>query len=295
MPNTHLENFIESEVSKVKGVYYPVKAGFFRRMLITKASCSKLHPNPNDEFCSPKVGPNNSIFADYVKSYSSFKGNMMAAPSLMGSLRAPITVEKTNPDGYMILNGHHRWAAASQVGIKKLPIQIVNLTQTKDVQRMLERASSDRRATLDLDETVFGSSSDPWLEKALPFPFSRIYKERLRRGIPALFHFLVEQGYDIWVYSAQYYSLEYIRSYFRHYRIPVTGIVTGMARKGPNGGDVKTQFENMLASRYNSTLHIDTHSVLRTYKSSREYEVYTLRNSRDGWAAEIMDTVGGRI
>ena len=292
MANTHLENFIEAEVGKVKGVYYPVKAGFFRRLLVTKAPCAKLHPNPNDEFCSPKVGPNHAVFAEYVNAYSSFKGSMATAPFLPGSLREPLSVEKTNPDGYRILNGHHRWAAASQVGIKKLPIRIVNLTQKKDVQRMLERASSDKRVTLDLDETVFRKNGDPCLEKALSFPFNRIYKERLRRGIPALFHYMVEQGYDIWVYTAQYYSLEYIRSYFRRYRIPVTGIVTGTAREG---GDAGAQFEKMLAVRYSTTLHIDNGSVLHTRKGSKEYEVYALHSGGDGWTAEIMDVVGGRI
>ncbi|MBP3241914.1 MAG: ParB N-terminal domain-containing protein [Oribacterium sp.] len=32
----------------------------------------------------------------------------------------PIIVEKMYPDGYMILNGHHRWAAATRLGLKKV-------------------------------------------------------------------------------------------------------------------------------------------------------------------------------
>ena len=291
MADTHLESFIEKELSKVRGVYYPVKAGFLRRLLTTKAPLSKLHPNPNDEFCSPKVGPNNAVFSEYVSAYGNYGGGASVS-SLPGSLGSPILVEKTNPDGYMILNGHHRWAAASRVGVKKLPIQIVNLTQKKDVQRMLERTNSDRRVTLDLDETVFRTGDDPCIEKPLPFPFGRIYKERLRRGIPALFHFLKEQGYDIWVYTAKYYSLEYVRAYFRYYRIPVTGIVTGAARKASHG-DAKAQFETMLAPKYACTLHIDNDSVLKTRKGSKEYEVCTIRDPGAGWTAGIMDIVGG--
>ena len=46
------ESFLADEVSKVKGVYYPLKAGFLRMAFVRSVSCSKLHPNPNDEFCS---------------------------------------------------------------------------------------------------------------------------------------------------------------------------------------------------------------------------------------------------
>ena len=34
---TELKTFLEDEVNKVKGVYYPVKAGFLRRQLIRSA------------------------------------------------------------------------------------------------------------------------------------------------------------------------------------------------------------------------------------------------------------------
>ena len=64
----------------------------------------------------------------------------------------PITVEKVHPDGYMILNGHHRWAAAMRVGIKMIPVKIVNLTNEVDIEKMLRASNNDKRATLDLDE-----------------------------------------------------------------------------------------------------------------------------------------------
>ena len=34
MAKTEFQTFLEQEVNKVKGVYYPVKAGFLRRLLI---------------------------------------------------------------------------------------------------------------------------------------------------------------------------------------------------------------------------------------------------------------------
>ena len=60
------ESFLADEVSKVKGVYYPLKAGFLRMAFVRSVSCSKLHPNPNDEFCDPEIGPSFRIISDYA-------------------------------------------------------------------------------------------------------------------------------------------------------------------------------------------------------------------------------------
>ena len=284
---TQFEQFIADEIEKNRGRLVPVKASLAERMFVRKAHWKDLHPNPDDEFCLPSIGPSFEIISNYEQMIR--EGRFTTSKAIR---RDSITVEKVLPEGYMILNGHHRWGAAVKMNYSPLPISIVNLTHETDVERMVARSRHDKRVTLDLDETVFRKNGDPCLEKALSFPFNRIYKERLRRGIPALFHSMVEQGYDIWVYTAQYYSLEYIRSYFRHYRIPVTGIVTGTAREG---GDAGAQFEKMLAVRYGTTLHIDNGSVLHTRKGSKEYEVYALHSGGDGWTAEIMDVVGGRI
>ncbi len=292
---TQFELFLENEVNKVKGVSYPVKAGFFRRNFTKQAPCTKLHPNPNDEFCDPAIGPNPTIISNYIEAMRGLKGSSPNTLLLSNAINEPLVVEKIYPDGYMILNGHHRWAAASRIGIRKLPIRITDLTQKEDLQKMLKKAGSDRRVTLDLDETVFGSKESGNLEKPLSFPFSRHFRERLRLGVPALFHYLSRQGYDIWVYSARYHSLSYIRSYFRHYHIKVTGIVTGTARKGPAGNDTLRQLEQMLDSQYRSTVHIDSHMVLCTSKGSKDYQEYPLSSSDDGWSLEVMNVIGEKL
>ena len=55
----------------------------------------------------------------------------------------------------MILNGHHRWAAALRLGFKTVPVKIVNLTQQTDIEKMLAASKHDKRVSLDLDETIF--------------------------------------------------------------------------------------------------------------------------------------------
>ena len=66
---TAFQQFLENEVNKVKGIYYPVKAGFLTQAFVRKAAPKKLHPNPGDEFCDPKIGPNYEIISGYEKQY----------------------------------------------------------------------------------------------------------------------------------------------------------------------------------------------------------------------------------
>ncbi|WP_022760235.1 ParB/RepB/Spo0J family partition protein [Butyrivibrio sp. AD3002] len=57
----------------------------------------------------------------------------------------PIVVEKVSPDGYLILNGHHRWAAARNAGLQNVPVEIVNLTQEDDIRKMLKNSDRQKR------------------------------------------------------------------------------------------------------------------------------------------------------
>ena len=67
-------------------------------------------------------------------------------------------------------------------------------------------------------------------EKELAFPWDIRFELRLRSGVPVLFRFLMENSYDIWLYSAQYYSFDTLQEFFRKYHVEVTGLV---CRKKP--------------------------------------------------------------
>ena len=289
MVKTEFSSFLEQEVNKVKGVAYPVRAGFLRRVFIRKAACRKLHPNPNDEFCFPEIGPNESIMAGYMSDYRALIDNKTDLQFMRSAIKEPIFVEKIYPDGYMILNGHHRWGAACRVGIKTLRIKIIDLTQESNLKKMLESSSSTRRVTLDLDEVIFRPEGDPFLEKPLRFPLNRMYKERLRLGIPALFSMLNRQGYDIWVYTSSYYSLDYLRYYFKHYHVRVTGIITGAERKAPFWTDTRKALETLLKARYKTTLHVDNRAVIRTIPDAGSFDEYCLSGDSETWSREVMD------
>ncbi len=290
---TEFQIYLEDEVKKVKGVYYPVKAGWWRRTLIKKLSCKKLHPNPDDEFCDPEIGPNYEIISRYRSEYSGLGGAFSSMDFVNGSAAQPLMVEKTAPEGYMILNGHHRWAAAIQTGMERLPVEIVDLTRKSDITRMLEKARSDKRATLDLDEAVFAGEGDPFLEKKPPFPMDRIYTRRLHAGIPALFHFLKRRNYDIWLYTAKSEPADRIFRFFGYYRIPVTGVVNGTGIKAARRADSVREMEKMISEKYRITLHIDSNTVVRTFSSPEDgrFEDHTLSGDPSSWSREVIDTI----
>ena len=285
---SQFELFLDDEVGKMKGISYPVRAGLLRRLFIKNMDCRKMHPNPNDEFCFPDIGPNYEIISGYVNDYKRYHTDLQFAPS---SVSEPIEIERIKPHGYMILNGHHRWAAAMRAGEKRISVRVVDLTQKKDVEKMLRNSRSDRRVTLDLDEVVFRPADEGCLEKPLPFPLSRIYRERLRLGIPALFHFLKRNGYDIWIYSARNYSLDYVRYYFLHYFIYITCIVTGTGRKAPEKTETRKELEKLLSTKYKSTIHIDNKSVIYTVPETRQFDEFPLSGNPETWSREVIAAV----
>ena len=284
--NTGFQDYLEGEIKKVKGIYVPVRAGLLRRLLIRRVACKKLHPNPDDEFCSPTIGPNTGIISQYV---SDFKRN--GTHSFVGYEMEPLIVEKIRPDGYLILNGHHRWAAAILSRQRNLPIKIVDLPMAKDIQKMLQNARNERRVALDLDEVVFCDSAEA-AEKPLPFPFSLLYKQRLRLGIPALFRFLNDKGYDIWIYSSNYHSFTHIQRLLWLYHTRVTGIVTGTGKKGHPNNTGQDQLKKRVSDRYTTTIHIDGQGMLRVDRRTGQYDEYTFNDYGTNWSAQIMDLIG---
>ena len=283
--NTKFDEFIAEEVRAIKGVYVPVKAGLLRRALIRQTRCAKLHPNPDDEFCMPKVGPNYGIISDYMSRFREERAHSRQYCD------ERLVVEKIRPDGYLILNGHHRWAAALRLGYPRIPIEIVDLTDETDVRAILKRSNHDKRVALDLDEVVFANGDAP-MERALPFPVRKVYKERLRLGIPALFRFLNKKGYDVWVYTAGYYSADYIRRLFRKYHVHISGAVTGLGRKTADAAKVRKEMETLIGNKYPVTIHIDSDMLLRVSGRTKEVDEFAIGGSAAEWSQRVMEIIG---
>ena len=286
MAKSEFDEFVQNDVKKQKGVYMPVQASLAERLTTRHLPMEKLHPNPDDEFAFPDIGPNYQIISKYVE-------DIMTAyrMKLEPFDDDPIIVEKLHPEGYLILNGHHRWAAAMRMHLKKIRVKIVNLALESDIKKIIEKSEHNKRATLDLDEVVFKSGDKKGLEKPLGFPYNLRYKQRLRLGIPALFYALSKRGYDIWVYSSNYYSIDDIRDFFRCYHVYVDGIITGLAKKNAQTNKKSNKIEKLMSSKYGITLHIDDDMLLRTKKQTEEFEEYKLDVPPEEWAKKAITII----
>ncbi len=281
--NRQFDSYIAEEIEKYSGIAMPLKAGLLNRMLIRKETCTKLHPNPEDEFSIPSVGPSYRIISEYEQK---FIRNIRSNQDYFKG-EEPIIVEKMHPDGYMILNGHHRWAAALMLGYSKIPIQIVNVTHKTDIKEILRNSKHNRRVTFDLDEVIFCDDLQN-AEKALTFPFDKFYKERLRLGVPALFRALEKCGYDVWLYSAKYYSIDYIKALFKKYHVDITGIVTGTGKK--NNKEDRKAIEELISARYLYTLHIDNDMVVNINTSTKEFDEYEISDAST-WSKDVIEII----
>ncbi len=113
-------DLIREDLEKMKGKRTPVKVSAFGRMGAKKVPPSMLHVNPDDEFCDPKIGPNESIMSNYA---SVARRNLSLGDPVY---EEPIEVVKLRDGSYMMLNGHHRWAGAIMAGMKSVRIHIEN-------------------------------------------------------------------------------------------------------------------------------------------------------------------------
>lgn len=278
-----LDKYIADEMLKYKGVCFPVKSSMLKRLITKKVKCSSLHPNPVDEFCDPKVGPSYRIISEYEKKYIDGTKHLYGDQDEKDD---PIIIEKMYPEGYIIVNGHHRWAASMRLRRPKIAVRIVNLTHEDDIKKMLENSNHDKRITLDLDEIVFGQEGQDPLEKRLPFPFNLEYKERLRSGIPALFNHISKYGYDIWVYSSNcYYSMDYLKQLFKRYHVKVDGVVTGL---GNNSKEERSRIDKLIADKYHTTIHVDRSLVLITNTGSKDFEEKEIGSDNANWSLKVM-------
>ena len=281
--NSALMQFVTADIQKYDGIRMPLKASLVEKALVRKLPMDRLHPNPDDEFCMPQIGPNYSIISGYEQQIRN------ATERGKSPFAEPLMVEKMRPDGYLILNGHHRWAAARNMGLKSVPVNIINPTHEIDIKEMLANSKHDRRVSFDLDEVVFRSGDSPdEVEKGLGFPFNRHYKDRLRIGIPALFLFLTQSGYDIWVYTSKFYSLDYIQRLFKHYHVTVDGVVTCRANRKKIAPGKDSSIAKLVAKKYPTTITVDNDSVLFTHSSTKEFEQFDLSGSATEWSKQVI-------
>lgn len=274
------QELVLDDIKTYETLNHPVKAGLLERLLVRQLPTVSLHPNPQDEFCSLSVGPNYGIVSDYAKMFSWLK---KGKPLDDNFEKDPLLVEKMSVGGYMILNGHHRWLAARRLHVSKLPVRILNVSTMEDIISAVNSTSRNMCVSFDLDEILLTDGSEIPAHKKLPFPFSRMYRKTLRRNAPVLIQELQRMGFDVWVYSGEYFSEAYIRRLFRLHHVKVDGILIGLRRRGAH-----KPIREAFSKKYRISLHVDNQDVVCVKTQTREYESFAIDAVHEDWASEVV-------
>ncbi|MBP5223436.1 MAG: cyclic nucleotide-binding domain-containing protein [Lachnospiraceae bacterium] len=113
-------NYVLEDLTAYEGKREIVRANLVERLFTKYISPQEMHVNPDDEFADPEVGPSDRIINEYVHEIPRLRRfNEEVFPT-------PIMVYKMAIGGYLILNGHHRWAAALKSGQGKIRATIQN-------------------------------------------------------------------------------------------------------------------------------------------------------------------------
>lgn len=147
------------------------------------------------------------------------------------------------------------------------------------------------RVSFDLDEVLFVNPETHMTEPPLPFPFNRIFKERLRFGTRDLIRQLRDEGFEVWVYTSSFRSEKYIKTLFFLYHIRFDDIVNGTRHLKEVQGNRKDMYPQKMPSKYRISLHIDDESVICTAGKAYGFNVYQLDAHDDNWKEKIMERV----
>ena len=111
---------MQEDIQRYKDHRAAVRAGFIERFTVKKIDPNELHPNPDDEFTYVNIGPSERIIEQYAKEAR------MCQERRMPIFEEPILIQKMENNEYIILNGHHRWAAALKAKVPTVRVSIVN-------------------------------------------------------------------------------------------------------------------------------------------------------------------------
>ena len=113
--------------------------------------------------------------------------------------------------------------------------------------------------------------------------------ESIRRGIPSLCHYLSTKGYDVWVYTSGFYSVNYIQNLFKRYHVQLTGVITGTSRSSRLDSSERRRMEKMIGNKYKTTLNIYKDMLLLIHSHAYEFEQADLDSSAGEWSIEVKN------
>lgn len=267
-PSDYVEKVLD-DVKKYNGIRKTVRASLFERCAVKHCDPERLHPNPEDEFSQEDIGPNLEIVGGYVEDIKFPREHSKEI------FEEAIIVQKMEPDGYLLLNGHHRWFAALRMNVKKVHINIVNMVSETDLSRMMSKSDNTKLVSFDFDEVLITAEDDNQAPLVFGF-FSKKYSERLKKGAPEIIKAFQDNGYDVCVYTSGYLSEDDFKDFFSMYDLDVNIVVNGLNEKRKNSHGNSERIKELLRNKYKYIAHVDEKSVIYTDHITKEFEIFEL-------------------
>lgn len=147
------------------------------------------------------------------------------------------------------------------------------------------------RVSFDLDDTLFVDSAKFSTEKALPFPFRIMYRERLRLGTKALFNYLKENNIEAWVYTTSFRSERYIRGLFGLYGIRLCEVVNGERHAREVQKNSGEALPSKYPGKYRIALHIDDDISVKQNGDTYGFRVLIVGEEDGQWVEKIIKRI----
>lgn len=275
--NKDFKSLVLEDMATFDGLAKPVRASVLERICIKKLKINKLHPNPTDEFSMENIGPNYGIVNNYADAMRKAKDMDMPI------MKEPIIIEKMSTGGYMILNGHHRWMAAHIAGVKKVPVQVVNVAPDEEIFATFNKSNNTKCVSFDLDEVLLADRSTYPVDEKPSFLSKKIFPKILRYNSGTLINELRNNGFDVWIYTADFQSSEYIDVLLRYQHTKVDGIVNGLSKRKSRDG-----IKNAFINKYKYSIHIDNYGIICVNNEIKDFESIDIETTQNNWAADIM-------
>ena len=113
-----------------------------------------------------------------------------------------------------------------------------------------------------------------------------IYKKNIRENASLLIEEFHRLGYDVWIYTGNYHSVEYINGLMKIHKAKADGIVNGLGGKKGN-----SHIKEAFVKKYKYSIHVDNDMVLCVNTVTKDYESIDIDTNGADWSAEVINII----
>ena len=159
---------------------------------------------------------------------------------------------------------------------------------------IIERSGNNKRVAIDLDDLVFVNEAECPAEKKLPYLADLRYnKKRIRLGFPALCRFLQLHGYDVWVFTSEFSSVDHIEGLLRRYHTAPDGIITASGRLEKTAENKKNRIREMMNKKYIRTITLYNDLMIVVNSQTGDSDQIPLEGLANEWVMDVEKAVRG--